>query len=447
MTTAAATDASVPGRRHAGWLWAPAVAAVALLATRHLIGLGATRYDVPFETVYEVSEFVAAVLCLARAVRFAPERWPWFLLGLAQLASFLGDLLEYTLYGNGAYPSPGLLDVFWLSNYPLSAAGLALLVSIRFPRPEPARWLEGLQATMIVAALGLLVVFQPVLDRTSGTSGRTIVLLSYPLLDIVLMGAVLAVFAMSGFRPGLSWFALGAGLALFVAVDSAWAVSNPDATAADLLVAGWPAAHFLVALAAWLRPTSVRRVGSDDWRTALLPQAVVVLTIAIQFGRIFGFLPGGFPAARAFLVTAQVLVLVKLAAGPRGARRANRRDPLTGLGNRRALEADLARALRPGAPPLSLALCEVRGLDAYARTHGRDARDELLRRVGARLADAGDAVYRVEAGEFWLLGERVPGPVVLDGVAVAVASAALPAEAADVAAARALVERRLAALP
>jgi GGDEF domain-containing protein len=292
----------------------------------------------------------------------------------------------------------------------------------------------------------LLAIFQPALDQTGATTARTVVTLSYPLLDIILMGAVLAVFALSGFQPGRSWIVLAAGLTLFAGVDSVWAVASPTGYASDLLTAGWPAAHFLVAAAAWISVGEVRRVGSDDWRTALLPQAVVLLTIAIQLGAIFHYLPGGFPAARAFLITAQVLVLVKLASGPRGARRALRRDPLTGLGNRKALEADLALVFRTGASASVLTLCELRGLDAYARLHGRAARDELLRRIGARLAaERGTSVYRIEAGEFWVLGDRAPRPSIADGeVAAAVASATLPDEAADPGAARALVERRLA---
>lgn len=94
-------------------------------------------------------------------------------------------------------------------------------------------------------------------------------------------------------------------------------------------------------------------------------------------------------------------MLVKLATAPRTARRFARRDPLTGLGNRRALAADRAR----GAGSL-LTLCLLEGLEEYARDRGRSARDRLLERAGRALAAAlGDAgrAYRTEGGEFWLL--------------------------------------------
>jgi diguanylate cyclase len=443
-----AAPASWIVERRRPWLLLAPVAAVpvALIASRSALGLGGTAYDHAFEILYSACELAAAVICLARARRRDAERVAWLLLGLATLTSFLGDALEYALYGNGDYPTPGLLDVFWLANYPLAAAGLTVLVAVRFQRPEPARWLEGLQATMIVAALGLLAVFQPALDRTNDTTAGTVVTLAYPVLDIILMAAVLTAFALSGFRPGRAWIVLAAGLTLFACVDSVWAVTGRGSITgwpSDLITAGWPAAHFVVAAGAWTGVTKVARVGSDDWRTALLPQAVVLLTISIQLGAIFHYLPGGFPIARAFLIAAQVVVLVKLASGPRVARRALRRDPLTGLGNRRAFEVDLARTFRPRAPGSVLTLCELRGLDAYAHLEGRAARDELLRRSGARLAETGQSVYRIEGGEFWLLGDRAPRPgLVDDAIPTAVASVMLPDEAADPATARALVEQR-----
>jgi hypothetical protein len=292
-----------------------------MIAARSALGLGSRSFDPPFFALYCACEFAAAAICLARVLRRDAERTAWLLLGLATLSSFLGDTLEYAIYGNGSYPSPGLLDVFWLANYPLAAAGLALLVSARFPKPDAVRWLEGLQATMLVAALGLLVVFEPALHHTHGATAAKAVKLAYPLLDVVLMGAVLAAFALSGFRPGRSWCVLAAGLVLFVCVDSVWATSSPTGYGSDLLTAGWPAAHFLVAASAWIPASKVRRVGSEDWSTALLPGAVVVMTMVIQLGAVFKYLPGGFPAASGFLVAAQALLLTKLAAGPISARR------------------------------------------------------------------------------------------------------------------------------
>lgn len=84
-------------------------------------------------------------------------------------------------------------------------------------------------------------------------------------------------------------------------------------------------------------------------------------------------------------------------------------DPLTGTGNRRALERDLARelarAFRHGRP-LSVVALDVDGLKAINDTQGHAAGDDLLRRLVSGLAGSlrvGDVVYRVGGDEFVIL--------------------------------------------
>ena len=82
------------------------------------------------------------------------------------------------------------------------------------------------------------------------------------------------------------------------------------------------------------------------------------------------------------------------------------RDPLTGLGNRRALEEDLglleARVARYG-HRYCIALLDVDHFKAYNDTYGHQAGDQILRTVADRLkeeARGGDAVYRYGGEEF-----------------------------------------------
>jgi diguanylate cyclase (GGDEF)-like protein len=81
-------------------------------------------------------------------------------------------------------------------------------------------------------------------------------------------------------------------------------------------------------------------------------------------------------------------------------------DPLTGVGNRRALDRDLARelgrSLRHGRP-LSIGAIDVDGLKRLNDTLGHGAGDDALRRLAAGLSETlrlGDAVYRVGGDEF-----------------------------------------------
>ena len=83
-----------------------------------------------------------------------------------------------------------------------------------------------------------------------------------------------------------------------------------------------------------------------------------------------------------------------------------RRDPLTGLGNRRALEEDLvlleARVKRYG-HRYCMALIDVDHFKSYNDTYGHQAGDEVLELVAGQLrhqARGGDALYRYGGEEF-----------------------------------------------
>jgi len=80
-------------------------------------------------------------------------------------------------------------------------------------------------------------------------------------------------------------------------------------------------------------------------------------------------------------------------------------DPLTGLGNRRRLTADLRTACeeRDTATPSLLLLFDLDGFKAYNDTFGHLAGDDLLARLGQRLSRAVDGVgraYRLGGDEF-----------------------------------------------
>jgi two-component system cell cycle response regulator len=83
-----------------------------------------------------------------------------------------------------------------------------------------------------------------------------------------------------------------------------------------------------------------------------------------------------------------------------------RRDPLTGLGNRRALQEDLelleARVARYG-HRYCMGLLDVDHFKSYNDVYGHQAGDEVLQAVAAQLkakARSGDALYRYGGEEF-----------------------------------------------
>ena len=92
-------------------------------------------------------------------------------------------------------------------------------------------------------------------------------------------------------------------------------------------------------------------------------------------------------------------------------------DPLTGLGNRAALEAFLPRALarsRREGTPLTVALLDVDEFKPVNDTYGHAVGDQVLKVTGRRLRAtirASDAVMRLGGDEFVLILEQMePGP-------------------------------------
>jgi diguanylate cyclase (GGDEF)-like protein len=153
------------------------------------------------------------------------------------------------------------------------------------------------------------------------------------------------------------------------------------------------------------RPTAYRRVqrqtgNANDWMllaTSSTPQP--------------SLLGGLGPTPIGMVVLALVLAVmgaIGLRAQKRELETAAETDALTGLGNRRALLADLDRRLaRAAAEPAALMIFDLNGFKGYNDTYGHPAGDALLARLGHALVHAvGPAAraYRLGGDEFCVLG-------------------------------------------
>lgn len=85
--------------------------------------------------------------------------------------------------------------------------------------------------------------------------------------------------------------------------------------------------------------------------------------------------------------------------------RISRRDPLTGLGNRRALDAAVAHGRNQGMRPISILLVDIDFFKAFNDANGHLAGDDCLKRVAALIGgNAGlDRVFRFGGEEFLVL--------------------------------------------
>jgi two-component system cell cycle response regulator len=414
----------------------------------------------------------AAASCLARAALVRRERRAWLLIGSGLLIWTGGEIYyEVALAISGSVPIPSPADAGYLLFYPLTYAGLIVLLRERIGSFPFTRWLDGLIAGLAVAALVAALALGPIAAASnSGSSLETATNLAYPICDLTLLTLVVTAAAFTGWRPGATWSLLGAGMIVLAGSDVAYLLQSAQGTYVEggLLDVTWPLGALLLAGAAWAHPPATRRVVPRGMRIAAVPVAAAVLAMAVLVAERSGHLPA---AAEVLAFATLLLVIARLALALRRAgenlaasEREATSDELTGLANRRALMADLAAAVgRAPAPGNShlLAMFDLDGFKLYNDTFGHPTGDALLARLGERLdrfATRHGRAYRLGGDEFCLLCECSPAEVepIVAGATAALAergegfevsssqgSVLMPSEAASVKDAMQLVDRRM----
>ena len=363
--------------------------------------------------LYDALELFAAAACLHRAVRIRSDRTAWALLGLGMLSFTVGDICFDFVYG-GAAPTPSIADVFFLGFYPLSYAAVGLMLRARAARLTVSLWLDGLAAAAAIAAVGTAIVLGAELNTAQGSLTSVLVNLAYPIGDILLVALVVFVFAVTAWRPGRAWASVGLAYTLAAVGDSIYLYWSATGSYREgtLLDAVWPASMLLLCLAAW--QPSTRRLRIELGGRPLLAAPIVCGLAGIGIlisGRFVNLnLPAVSLAAATILV---VLLRTALALRENGlllehARLQSLSDPLTGLGNRRKLLADLHRAFAESSSEQTylLIIFDMNGFKRYNDTFGHPAGDVLLGRLAAALgrvtAPYGTA-YRLGGDEFCVL--------------------------------------------
>jgi diguanylate cyclase (GGDEF)-like protein len=401
--------------------WALALAGLVAFAAYAIGGLGRGSVDSLFDTwVNSGVSFVAAGICLARALRFRGERRAWLMLCAGIVLTAIGDVLYNTMYADVENPPfPSICDVFYLAFYPCVYAGLMMLVRSRAQRFNASIWLDGLIGGFGVAAIGAALVFQPIYETSTGSLGAVATNLAYPLADLLLLGIVVAMFALRGWRPGAAWLLLGAGLAVDAVADSGflYEVAKGTYRAGHWLDLLWPLCYVLIAAAAWQRPRT-GEVSFRGWRMIAVPTGFAASSLGLfvldHFHRV-DTLTLGAALAALLAACARVGFTFKELRSLSETRHQALTDDLTGLANRRALNAHLATRIDyAGSQRTSLGLV-VFSLDRFKElndTLGHQAGDALLQQIEPRVEDAlgGDdaLLARMEGPEFALVlpGER-----------------------------------------
>jgi diguanylate cyclase (GGDEF)-like protein/putative nucleotidyltransferase with HDIG domain len=420
----------------------------------------------------EVVQLTAALLCAAVARRLTrPARLAWGLIAAGIVVWTLGDVYWITvLNADDSPPIPSPADAAYLLFAPLVFAGLIVLLHARMRDVPRTVVIDGIIVALAAATVSAAFVLQPVAAHATGSLLPVATNLAYPVTDVALLSVVLAAVALRRWRLDRTWGLLGAGILTFFVADGLYLVQTANGTYTEpsLYAVGWPASTVLFAWAAWA-PAEVRvsaqRMAST--RDIVLP---LLLAFAALVVSILQPPDAGHAATIALGLACAAAVMARLimtfrenAAMVRASRHEALTDALTGLGNRRALTADLDRRLveaHDGAP-LVLVLFDLDGFKNYNDRFGHPAGDALLARLGQNLARTvvgRGAAYRMGGDEFCALispGSEVSRPIVEAAaralgeqgegfdIGCSFGMATLPREAADAEEAMRVVDQRM----
>jgi two-component system, cell cycle response regulator len=445
------SSARRPALRACWYAAAGLMAAFTVQVSTNAAGSGVNDF---FQTyLYNALLFAGAGFCLWRAVAIREERVAWLVIGFAIVSWTAADIVWTAIYTNDPNaPYPSIADALWLAWYPASLVALFMLVRSRLSNARASLWLDGLIGAVATTALAAAVAYGPVIHE--GTAGdlspEVLTGLAYPIGDLLLLGLVTAIFGLARWRPGRAWIVLGLGLVLNAAGDGIYLVQTADGTWQEdsWVNALWPASALLVGLAAW-QPVKLATASEDhSLRVVIVPVVCGVAAVALlaydHFSRLNGITVALAAVALLLVLVRTALVFTENQTVLAGSRREARTDPLTGLGNRRSLMADLEEEMGEATSEriVGLVLFDLDGFKEYNDAFGHPAGDGLLVRLGERLADAVHGhgrAYRLGGDEFCVVVH--PGPAGLDVLADAcVAALAEHGEGFDVTTSHGVVE-------
>jgi diguanylate cyclase (GGDEF)-like protein len=396
-TTALARPGSVRLALGVGWLLLVAFSAHAIF------GFDSGLDDLFQKWVNDAIAVIATLVCAERGRRVRGERAAWLLVAFG-IGLWTAGNVYYTLFiiDLDPLPVPSVADALWLSMYPPIAIALVLLLRGRTRRFPKSLLLDGVIGAFSIASVSAAVVLEAVIGAgLQGGLGETATNLAYPMADLVLLGVMTGVIALSGWRVGRDWGFVTAALVAFAVTDGFFLFQTSIGTydVGTIIDAGWLLAVLLFAEAAWQPIPEARAVAAHGRRMLVLP---AVFSAAALLVLLVGDLRRMNDVALALAATTIAAVVVRMAISfldvskatdaldraREDAERRSRIDALTGLFNRRHLgevfQHEFARALRDGTTPGVLVI----DLDLFKQVndrYGHAAGDAVLIETARRL--------------------------------------------------------------
>ncbi len=156
----------------------------------------------------------AALLCLVRIRPSSPDRRAWHLVAAALAFSALANTYWcWFIQPIVPEPFPTLTDALWLAYYPCIFLAVWLLVRARIDHFPLTIGLDGLLVGLGTASVVAALVLPAALSDLGGGVVVVATTLAYPILDVVLLAAILAACAVFRWHPppGLWWLVARVG--------------------------------------------------------------------------------------------------------------------------------------------------------------------------------------------------------------------------------------------
>ncbi len=369
----------------------------------------------------------SAVVTIVVGVRMhhptRPLHWYVFALGLLLLA--FGDTI-WTYYENVLLietPFPSIADLSYLAAMPCLAIGLVLMFRRRMPGHE---WAELIEALIIATVAGILswifLVLPLAQDQTQPLLNR-LILVAYPLTDLVLLIAVLRFLLMSAKRLPAHYL-LSTSFVLLLIADTAYAATllTDSYGTGHPLDAGWLLSYVFFGAAA-LHPSMVglsepmlAPETKPTWqRLVLLTATSLIAPLTLAYQAVSDeqidvpVIVGGSVVLFLLVATRVALMIGERKRMEQQLEHQAFHDPLTNLANRflfaDRLEHALAGALRKEGH-LAVLFMDLDNFKVINDSLGHEAGDELLKVVAQRLQSCvrpEDTLSRFGGDEFALL--------------------------------------------